>query len=244
GRCRAASARVRWRPNVPSGGFLPVEVPAAALAQQQRPGRLQLLDGLRPDRHTAAAADGGAVDAGDGHAGARLQDLRVVGQKRAGELARARVAVGADGGQLRLDRLELLSYDGLVLAGLLLARLQARLSLADVGGDALLELHQAEDLLLAMRLLLLDGLDLGKDRRVLGVVLDLPQTRLGLGALGGDDVEVLLLGPELLPSRVGFQLERVQRLLGFGEGGVDGFDLLGKAGGFGFERGEPRIEAL
>src|SRR5438445_302252 len=130
------------------------------------------------------------------------------------------------------------------LTRLLLAPLQTSLGLAGFGGEALLELHQAEDLFFTTRLLLLDALDLGEDRGVLDVVLDLPQAGLGLGALRGDDLEVLFLAPEVLPGRVGFLLEQVQRGLGFGDGGVDGFDLLGEAGGVGLERGDPRVEAL
>ena len=91
---------------------------------------------------------------------------------------------------------------------------------------------------------MLDRLDLGQHRRVLDVVLHFPQARVGLGALGGRDLQVLLPAPEILAGRVGLGPERVERLLGLGEGGVDGVDLFRQAGGFGLERGDARIEGL
>src|SRR5207253_10702873 len=130
-----------------SGRFLPVEVAAAALADHEAARGLQFLDRLRADRDPAAAADGGGRHGGDGDAAARPEDLLVVSEERLRELARAGLALSAHDGQLVLHRRELLPDDRLVLPRLGLAPLELRLGVADVHGEALLELHDGEDLL-------------------------------------------------------------------------------------------------
>src|SRR5437764_1267761 len=142
-----------------SGGLLPVKVAAAALADHEVLRRLQLLDRLRPDPDAAAAADRGAVHRDDRDPAARPEDLVVVGQQRAGQLAGARVALAAHDGQLLLDLGQLLPDDGLVLLALRLTPLELRLGLPDVHGELLLELHEGQDLLLALALILLFCLD-------------------------------------------------------------------------------------
>src|SRR2546421_8297897 len=179
-------------PEERSGRFLPVEVAAAALADHEAARGLQLLDRLRADPDTAAAADGGGRHGGDGNAAARPEDLLVVDEEGLRELARPRLALTAHAGQLLLDGGELFLDDRLVLPRLSLAPLELHLGVSDVHREALLELHDGEDLLLGLRLLLFDRLDLGEHRGVLGVVLHFPEPRLGTGPLGGDDLQVLL----------------------------------------------------
>jgi hypothetical protein len=47
-----------------------------------------------------------------------------------------------------------------------------------------------------------------------------------LAALARDDVEILLLAPELLARGVDLELERLRGLLGLGHRLLDGLDLL------------------
>src|SRR4026208_2196312 len=80
--------------------------------------------------------------------------------------------------------------------------LEPGLGLADVAGEPLLRLHQDEDLLLHAGLLLLDLLDLDQDRGGPLVGLDLVEAGLVLGALGLDDLEILLFGALVLAGGV------------------------------------------
>src|SRR5438105_4866749 len=114
--------------------ILPVEVPAAALADHEAGRRAQLLDRLRADAHAAAATDRGRGHHGHRHAAARLEDAVVAREHAGGQLLRARRALGAHDRELLLDGGELLAYDRLVLP-----RQPRRFALeaADAGVEAL-----------------------------------------------------------------------------------------------------------
>src|SRR5215470_19855491 len=222
----------------------PVEVAAAGLAGEKRRLRAQLLEPLGRDGHAAAAAQVGLDHLGEGETAARLQELVVVGEHVGGELLGELGALRAYEREVGLDAAELLLERGFLLLALALARLEAALRLADVCGEALLGLHENEDLLLHPRLLLLDLLDLGEDGGVLLVGLDLVEPALRLGALGLNDLEVFFAAALLLLGRVQSGAGRLHVLLGCLDGGVDGGDLLGQAGGLGLVGGDARVHAL
>src|SRR5262244_702783 len=222
----------------------PVEVAAAGLAGEERCLGAQLLEPLGRDGHAAAAAQVGLDHLGEGETAARLQELVVVGEHVGGQLLGELGALRAHEREVGLDAAELLLERGFLLLALALARLEAALRLADVGGEALLGLHEDEDLLLYPRLLLLDLLDLGEDGGVLLVGLDLVEPALGLGALGLNDLKVLFAAALLLLGRVQPGPGRLHVLLGGLDGGVDGGDLLGQAGGLGLVGGDARVHAL
>src|SRR5262249_11206018 len=180
----------------------PVEVAAAGLTGKERGLGAQLLEPLGRDGHAAAAAQVGLDHLGESEPAARLQELVVVGEHVGGELVGELGALRADAREVGLDAAELLLERGFLLLALALARLEAALRLADVGGEALLGLHEDEDLLLHPRLLLLDLLDLGEDGGVLLVGLDLVEPALRLGALGLHDLEVFFAAALLLLGRV------------------------------------------
>src|SRR5215470_11872896 len=149
----------------------PVEVAAARLAWEERRLGAQLLQPLGRDGHAAAAAQVGLDHLGEGETAARLQELVVIGEHVGGELLGELGALRAHEREVGLDAAELFLEFGFLLLALALARLEAALRLADVGGEAFLGLHEDEDLLLYPRLLLLDLLDLGEDGGVLLVGL-------------------------------------------------------------------------
>src|SRR5215831_11770615 len=180
----------------------PVEVAAAGLAGEERRLGAQLLEPLGRDGHAAAAAQIGLDHLGEGETAARLQELVVVGEHVGGELLGELGALRAHEREVGLDAAELFLERGFLLLALALARLEAALRVADVGGEALLGLHEDEDLLLHPRLLLLDLLDLGEDGGVLLVGLDLVEPALRLGALGLNDLEVFFAAALLLLGRV------------------------------------------
>src|SRR5215472_16005129 len=159
----------------------PVEVAAAGLSGEERRLGAQLLQPLGRDGHAAAAAQVGLDHLGEGETAARLQELVVVGEHVGRELLGELAALRAHEREVGLDAAELLLERGFLLLALALARLEAALRVADVGGEALLGLHEDEDLLLHPRLLLLDLFDLGEDGRVLLVGLDLVEPALRLG---------------------------------------------------------------
>ncbi len=144
-------------------------------------------------------------------AAAGLADALVVGQQRGREilarvvpLDRARRSAPA---RRRASFLRTMASSWLPL---LLTGLEAHLGLADLAAESLLQLHEAEDLFLGLGLLLLGFLDLEQGGRVLLVGLHLVEARLLLGALGGDDLEVLLLGAQVLAGGVDLDLEGLQ----------------------------------
>src|SRR5215831_16700611 len=222
----------------------PVEVAAAGLAGEERRLGAQLLEPLGRDGHAAAAAQVGLDHLGEGEAAARLQELVVVGEHVGGKLLGQLGALRAHEREVGLDATELLLERGLLLLALALPRLEAALRLADVDGEALLALHEDEDLLLHPPLLLLDLFDLGEDGGVLLVGLHLVEAPLGLGALGLDHLEVFFAGALFLLGRVQAGSCRLHVLLGRLDGSVDGGDLLGQAGGLGLVGGDARIHAL
>src|SRR5215831_16102386 len=134
----------------------PVEVAAAGLAGEERRLGAQLLEPLGRDGHAAAAAQVGLDHLGEGEAAARLQELVVVGEHVGGKLLGQLGALRAHEREVGLDATELLLERGLLLLALALPRLEAALRVADVDGEALLALHEDEDLLLHPPLLLLD----------------------------------------------------------------------------------------
>src|SRR5258705_3547787 len=217
------------RAEMGSGG--PVDVAAAGLAGDQRGLRAELLQALGRDRHATGAAEVGLGHRDQGQSGAGAEDPVVVGQDVRGKLAAQLLALGPHPGQVGLDPAELFLERSLPAPPLALALLEAALGLADVAGQALLGLHQDQDLFLHPGLLLLDLLDLDQDRRVFLVGLDLVEPRLVLGALGLDDLEVLLLGALVLAGGVEAGLVLLRRLSG----------VLHRGGGCGRPRcGPPR----
>src|SRR6266850_5569880 len=224
--------------------ILPVEVPAAALADHEAGRRAELLDRLRADAYAAAAADRSRRHHGHRHAAARLENAVVAREHAGGQLLRARRALGAHDRELLLDGGELLAYDRLVLPGLFFPGLEALLGVLDVDGEPLLHLHQAEDLLLGLRLLLLGFLDLEQDGGVFLVGLHLVEPGLELLALEVGDLEVLFLGAEVFPGRVDLGLDRLDRLLRLGQRRLERLDLPRQPGRFALEAADAGVEAL
>src|SRR6266540_1403184 len=175
---------------------------------------------------------------------AGAEQLLVIREHGAGEAAGQLRALAAHAGQLALDAAELFLERGLLAAALTLAGLEARLGIFDLDGEPLLRFHQNENFFLDLGFLLLDVLDLGEDGRVLLVGLDLVEARLGLGALGLADLEILFLGALLFLGDVQPRLGRLDSVLGFLDSGVDGGDLLWQARGVGLERGDARVQRL
>ena len=122
--------------------------------------------------------------------------------------------------------------------------LELGVGVADVGGEPLLRLHQRENLLLDARLLLLDLLDLDQHRGVLLVGLDLVEPGLGLGALGGPHVQVLLPRPDALLGGIEAGLGGVEGAPRRAHARLDGLDLLREAGRLALEPGDARVERL
>src|SRR5215831_15537685 len=226
----------------PSGE--PVEVAAAGLAGKERGLGAQLLEPLGRDGHAAAAAQVGLDHLRQGEASARLQELVVVGEHVGGELLGQLGALGAHEAKIGLDSAEFLLKRRFLLPALTFAGLEAALRLADIRGVALLALHQNQDFLLHPPLLLFDLLDLSEDGGVLLVRLHLVEAALGLGALGLNDLEVFFAAALLLLGRVQAGPGRLHVLLGRLDGGVDGGDLLGQAGGLGLVGGDARVHTL
>ena len=79
---------------------------------------------------------------------------------------------------------------------------------------------------------------------VLLVGLDLVQAPLQLGALGADDLEVLLLAAQLLAGGVEARLDRLDLLAGLGQRGLEALDLLGQPRRLRVQRGDPRVVPL
>src|SRR6266850_67249 len=225
-----------------SGG--PVEVAAAGLAGDQRGLRAQLLQALGRDRHAAGPAEVRLGHRYERQPAPGAQDPVVVGQDGAGELAGQLLALGADPGQLGLDRAELLLGGGLLTAALGLALLEARLRLADVAGEPFLGLHEDQNLFLHLGLFLLDVLDLDQDRGVFLVGLDLVQAGFVLAALGLDDLQVLFLRALVLAGGVEPGLGLLDLRPGVIETGVDGGDLPGEPRGVRLEGGDARVDRL
>src|SRR5262249_33737897 len=122
--------------------------------------------------------------------------------------------------------------------------LEAPLRVLDLTGQTLGLLHEVQDLLLDPGLLLLDVLDLGEDRGILLVGLDLIKLALVLLPLDAVVLEVLLLGALALPGGVELGLGRLDRLSGRVHGGMHGGDLLRELRDERLEPRDPRVERL
>ena len=110
--------------------------------------------------------------------------------------------------------------------------------------EPLLGLHEDQDLLLHLGLLLLDVLDLDQDRGVFLVGLDLVEAGFVLAALALDDLEVLFLGALVLAGGVEPGLGLLDVLLGVLDRGVDGGDLPREPRGVRLEGGDARVDRL
>src|SRR5262249_21077113 len=76
------------------------------------------------------------------------------------------------------------------------------------------------------------------------VGLDLPQVSVGLAPLDRHDLEVFLLGAEVLAGGVDLALGALDRGPRLGDRGVDGLDPLGQPGRLRLQPGQPRVVLL
>src|SRR5262249_52474388 len=153
----------------------------------------ELLETLGRDRDPAAAAEVRLRHLDDGDA-AVAEDPVVVAEHGGGQRARQLTALAPDRGEVDLGAAQLLAKLRLLGLALGFTPLEAPLRVLDLTGQTLGLLHEVQDLLLDPGLLLLDVLDLGEDRGILLVGLDLIKLALVLLPLDAVVLEVLLLG--------------------------------------------------
>src|SRR5262245_1917127 len=221
----------------------PGQVPPAGLAVDQRVLLAQLLEPLGRDCDAASPAERGVGYLGDGGP-PMAQDLVVVTQDDGGKLVRERHALPSDHGQLGLEAAKQLTECRLLSLALGPTLLELTLSVPELGAQALLRLHEREDLLLDARFLLLDFVDLDEDGRVLLVGLDLVELALELLPLHTVVLEVLFLRALALARGIELRLDALDALARLVDLGVHLGDLHWQLGHLRLDPADFRVEHL
>src|SRR6185503_18469360 len=190
------------RAGVVAGLGLVVEEAAAVLADEDQAGLAHFVEALRREGHPAARADPVAADQGHGEPAPALQEPPVLGEEVPRDVTHDGLPLAPGGLDVDLEGAQLLGGGGLLDLRLRLLWAEPRVGLDRLAAEALLELHEREDLLFDAVLLDLRALALGQRRRVLLVGLDLVQLGLQLLPLGGLVLELLLLRPNVLAGAV------------------------------------------